>query len=207
MTADCGERDKRDRAAPAPAPARRRIAPRARQRLALGTIAAASVGLAGCAERFDGEYAFTSVTECVGEGFDIAVCEGEFQSALTDHAVRAPRFPTLEDCTVTFGEESCVGMAEPTPSGSSHSVYMPFLTGYLVASALRPLGSYAAYNDYRAANPGYASGPIYRDAGGKPVTIGRGRRGATFLRPVDPEPRVVARGGFGGRGLRRGYGG
>ena len=187
---------------------KRRLSPRQRPRLALGTLAAASLGLAGCTDPYDGEYAFASVRECVNEGFDVAVCEGEFQSALTDHVSGAPRFVTVGECAAVFGEERCVATEEPTRSASgAQSVFMPFLAGYLVANALRPVRSFGEYQAYRAANPGYASGPVYRDGANRPVTMVRGANGLRTIRAIDPAPRTVARGGFGQRGARRGYGG
>ena len=187
---------------------RRRLSPRATPRLALGTIAAASLGLAGCGQPFEGNYAFTNVPECLDEGFDAAVCEGEFQTALTQHATSAPRFQSQEACESEFGEGRCASMAEPTVSGRSESVFMPFLTGYLVSSALRNVGSFTAYDSFRRANPAYTSGPVYRDAAGRNVTTVRDRStGRTVARPVNPPTKTVARGGFGQRAARRGFGG
>ena len=186
----------------------RRLSPRATPRLALGTIAAASLSLAGCGQPFEGTYAFNTVSDCVNEGFDVAVCEGEFQNALTGHATTAPRFEGREACEAAFGDGRCASVAEPTGEGASQSFFMPFLTGYLVSSALRNVGGFGAYQAYRQSNPNYASGPVYRDRAGRNVTAVRDpATGRTLTRAVNPPTKTVARGGFGRRGARRGFGG
>ena len=188
---------------------RRRYAPRARQALALGSLAATAT-LAGCGEPAPENRLFTSVDNCISAGFSEAVCEGEYQTALQRHAAEAPRFDDQAVCEAEFGEDRCTEVAPGTPAagGASQSFFMPFLTGYLVSSALSRVGSYAAYNTFLRSNPSYRPDPIYRSRAGVPVTVGRDAvTNRPTVRPVNQNTRTVARRGFGGRGFGRGFGG
>ena len=188
---------------------RRRYAPRARQALALGSLAATAT-LAGCGEPAPENRLFTSVDNCISAGFSQAVCEGEYQTALQRHVAEAPRFDGQAVCEAEFGEGRCTEVAPGTPAaaGASQSFFVPFLTGYLVSSALSRIGSYAAYNTFLRSNPTYRPDPIYRSRSGVPVTVGRDAvTNRPTVRPVNQNTRTVARRGFGGRGFGRGFGG
>lgn len=188
---------------------RRRYAPRARQALALGTIAA-STALAGCGEPAPSNQLFTSVDNCLSAGFSQSVCEGEYQRTLARHVEEAPRFDEQAVCEAEFGEGRCQEIAPGTAQagGSSQSFFVPFLTGYLVSSALSRAGTFAAYNSFLRQNPTYRPDPIYRSRAGTPVTVGRdATTNRPTVRPVNQNTRTVARRGFGGRGYGRGFGG
>ena len=189
-------------------PPRRRYTRERAPTLALGSITAASVVLAGCGDDASGDYSFTNIEECVTSGFERSVCEAEFQNALTEHAKSAPRFDDLATCEAQFGEGRCNVVEQQTASGSSQSFFVPFLTGYLVSSALRNVGSYGAYRMYRRENPVYTSGPVYRTRAGDVVSPRRdAATGRTEMRPLNQNTRTVARRGFGGRSTGRGWGG
>ena len=188
---------------------KRRYASRRPKTLALGTITAAGVGLAGCGDNFEGDYSFTTVQDCVEEGIQLDICEAEYQTALTEHVNAAPRFASVEECEAEFGEGRCNEIPEVgARDGETQSFFMPFLTGYLVSSALRNVSDYAAYRSYRSENAGYYSKPVYRDRAGRAVTTVR-EPGATkpTVRPLNQNTRTVARRGFGGRAVSRGWGG
>ena len=192
-----------------PASPPRRYAPRARQALMLGSLAATAT-LAGCGEPEPANRLFTSVDNCLSAGFSQAVCEGEYQQALARHVEEAPRFDSQAVCENEFGEGRCSEIEPGTQAagGATQSFFVPFLTGYLVSSALSRIGTYAAYNSYLRANPTYRPDPIYRTRGGAPVTVGRGGGGTEpVLRPVNQNTRTVSRQGFGGRSFGRGFGG
>ena len=179
----------------------RRYAPRTVQRLALGSIAVAGMGLAGC-EQPPQDVAFNSVTECTRAGFDAQVCQAEFQRALARTAENGPRFDQRALCETQYSR--CEEVQREV-GGQSQSFFVPFLTGYIMSSALRNL-TYGGYSNYLRTNPGYSSGPIYRDYRGRDVrTVREGNR--TVTRPLNRNTRTVARTGFGGRGFGRGFGG
>ena len=188
---------------------KRRYASRDRKALTVGSIAVAGVALGGCGDDFDGSYSFTTIDSCVSEGFARDVCEAEYQAALTEHAATAPRFDSRELCEQQFGDGRCNeitdarGANEPT-----RSFFVPFLTGYLVSSALRDFTNYNAYRTYRTSNPTYVSSPVYRDRSGRSVTTARDpATNRPVTKPLNQNTRTVARRGFGGRGSGRGWGG
>lgn len=191
---------------------RKRYAARSSQTLALGTITAAGVTLAGCGDNFDGDYSFTTVESCTDAGFERSICEAEYQNALTEHARSAPRFDRREVCEAEYGPGRCNVVEGVDETGEQRSFFMPFLTGYLVSSALRDLGSYGAYRSYQASNPSYNSAPVYRTRGGREVTTVRDPvTKKPAVKPLNQNTRTVARRGFGGRGYgrsgSRGWGG
>lgn len=187
----------------------RRYAPRGRQVLALGSLAATAT-LAGCGEPAPENRLFTSVENCLSAGFSEAVCEGEYQTALQRHLAEAPRFDGQAACEAEFGTDRCTEVPAGSggaAAGSSQSFFVPFLTGYLVSSALSRVGSYGAYNTFLRSNPSYRPDPIYRSRSGTPVTVGRDASNRPVTRPLNQNTRTVARRGFGGRGFGRGFGG
>lgn len=185
---------------------KKRYASRARKGLALGSIAVAGVGLTACGDNFEGNYSFDSVNDCTRAGFDRQVCEAEYQAALNKHAGEAPRFNTEQLCEAQFGTNRCQQYVQPSGGGS---FFVPFLTGYLVSSAIRDL-SYSGYRSYRTSNPVYYPEPIYRDRSGRSVRTAR-ENGRTVTKPVNRNTRTASRSGFGGRGWgrssSRGWGG
>ena len=186
-------------------PVKRRLSSRGRHRLALGSIAAASLTLAACDSGPDGDYAFTSLAECGQAGFDRTVCEAEYNEALQQHASSAPRFDDQAICEAEFGDGRCTVYQPP---GSQQSFFIPFLTGYLVSSALRNVTGFGGYRTYRDRNAGYAPAPIYRNRSGQNVTVSRDTPDARpQTRPLNANTRTAARGGFGGRSASRGWGG
>ena len=181
---------------------RKRYSSRAAQRLALGSIAVAGMGLVGC-EAPPQDVAFNSITECTRAGFDAQVCQAEYQRALARTAQNGPRFDERALCETQYSR--CEEVTRETNAGQTQSFFVPFLTGYIVSSALRNL-TYGGYSNYLRTNPGYSSGPIYRDWRGRDVsTVREGNR--TVTRPLNRNTRTVARRGFGGRGFGRGWGG
>ena len=189
---------------------RKRYSSHGRKTLAMGTIAA-SVTLAGCGDNFEGDYAFTTVESCVNSGFERDICEAEYQNALSEHAQSAPRFDTRAECEAEFGTGRCNTIEDVSAGGEQRSFFVPFLTGYLVSSALRDLTSYGAYRSYQTTNTGYSSSPVYRNRFGNDVTTTRDpATNRPVTRPLNQNTRTVARQGFGGRGYARsgrGWGG
>ncbi|MEP3420597.1 MAG: DUF1190 domain-containing protein [Erythrobacter sp.] len=176
---------------------RRRFASGTRKTLALGGIAAAGLAVSGCSDDVPAEYQFSSVQQCTTAGFDQAVCEEEFKQAQALHTENAPKFDNEAACEEQWGENQC----RPAYYQSQRSSYFsPFLTGYLVSSALRDVRGYNGYYDYRARNPGYAPTTLYKGRTGGDVTISPRSKTVT---PVNVNTRTAARGGFGGRSSGR----
>lgn len=193
----------------------RRLSPRTRQTLAMGTLAT-SVTLAGCGEPAPDFERFTSVSDCAASGFSRLVCEEEFDRAAAAHLQTAPRFDDLSACEAEFGDGRCNELPQIAEAGTDGeaatdeaqprgSFFAPFLTGYLVSSALSRVSTARGYAGYYANNPSYRPAPVYRTRAGQDVTTAReGNR--TVTRPVNRNTRTVARRGFGGSGFARGGG-
>ena len=179
---------------------RRRFSSGKRKQLALGGIAAAGLTIGGCSESLPSDYEFKTVQECTTAGFSEVVCEEEFKQAQLLNQENAPRFDSRAACEAEWGVDQC----RPNYY-QRNSYFSPFLTGYLVSSALRDVRGYDDYYRYRRNNPAYDPTPLYKDRAGRPVTITPGSKTVT---PVNVNTRTAARGGFGGSGSRRGsYGG
>lgn len=185
---------------------RRRFAAN-RPLLALGTIAASSLALAGCAGEPPGEVMFTSAEQCIEAGMDQQVCLAGYQDAMQAHWQNAPRFDGLAACEAEYGAGQC-GEAPAAVTSGGGSFFVPFLAGYMMSSALNNLSDYGAYRRQRELNGyGYGTSPIYRNRSGQTVTPGTlGRQNGTAIapsqrsmQPVNVNTQTVARSGFGGR--------
>lgn len=209
-----GPEDATGAAPRAPVRLRRRKSSMTRKSLALGTIAAAGLTVAGCDDGGDSNQVFKSISDCGQAGFSSFVCEKEYNEARARHAKTAPKFNTSDACEKQFGSNKCMVHSVPVASGStttSSNFYTPLLTGFLVSQALQRVRTPHAYYSYRSTYPDYYSTPLYRDRGGRTVTSvrsGSGAKAKTISRPVNVNTRTVARRGFGGRSYSsRGWGG
>lgn len=184
---------------------RRRFASRSSHSLALGGLAAASVGLAGCEPAPPEDVKFTSVQECVSSGFGQEFCDTQYQRALAAHAENAPKFDSRAACEAEWG----VGDCRPQATSSGGSVFMPFMAGYLLSSAMQS-AYYRNDRDYwygggSLSGGRYTGTPIYRSRTGGDVTITKSAPGKpAAVKPVNINTRTAARSGFGGRGIGRG---
>lgn len=192
---------------------RRRMSGHRRPFLALGTIAASTLALSGCGDDTPSEIMFTSVDQCVTAGMDRQVCQASYQDAMRAHLATAPRFDGMAACEAEYGKGQCTEQAAnalPNNTGRSDSVFMPFLAGYMLSSALNNVSDYYDYRRRQeAAGYYYGSTPIYRNRSGQTVTT-TVRSGGTrsdsvtapsrqSVKPVNVNTRTVARQGFGGR--------
>lgn len=173
----------------------RRFSSGKRKQLALGGIAAAGLSLSGCSDEVPSDYEFKTVQECLAEGFSEYVCEEEYKQAQLLNQENAPRFGNENSCETDWGEDNCRPYYHRT-----RTHYSPFLTGYLVSSALRNVRGYDDYHSYRTSNPAYNPTPLYRDRTGRAVTINPSSKAVT---PVNVSSRTTSRGGFGGRSSGR----
>lgn len=187
--------------------------------VALTILGAASFALAGCKEEQVDAQAFPDLASCQAAATDGGLftadqCQQAFADAETLHVEAAPRYESLAVCEEQHGEGNCGSEAEQVQNGGSGSIFMPLLAGYLIGSMLGRAGGGMA-----------ASQPMYRNASGGftnaartssfSANQGRATMGAQqFTRPAAtagkaPMTRAGAasRGGFGGTGGSRGFGG
>ncbi len=187
--------------------------------VALTILGAASFALAGCKEEQVDAQAFPDLASCQAAATDGGLftadqCQQAFADAETLHVEAAPRYESLAVCEEQHGEGNCGSEAEQVQNGGSGSIFMPLLAGYLIGSMLGRAGGGMA-----------ASQPMYRNASGGftnatrtssfSANQGRATMGAQqFTRPAAtagkaPMTRATAasRGGFGGTGGSRGFGG
>ena len=169
--------------------------------LVFGTIAATT--LAGCQEAPTptGDYAFRNVAQCQEAGFEKEACETKLAEAISLHKEKAPKFDSRAQCEQEYGEGNCGGTQ--TAQGS---FFTPFLTGFLVSQMVGNVARGAG----RTGN-GFAGGPIYRGANGRPVAIPPGAGAGARPAALNPNTKSSARSGFGGRSYARtrarGFGG
>ncbi|NDW03129.1 DUF1190 domain-containing protein [Jiella pacifica] len=189
---------------------RRRFTRRTPPILTLGTIAATGMVLYGCGDEAPQDVAFSTPQQCADAGVDAQICEAEYQQALQKHLTDAPHYASLQECEAAIGEGKCFQAGGASgqnsagqTSGSGSGFFVPFMTGYLISSALSNLSSYGAYRDYRYSS-GYSSTPIYRDRAGTALTS-TVENGKAVSRPVNVNTRTVSRSGFGGRSSSRGF--
>ncbi|RFC66264.1 DUF1190 domain-containing protein [Fulvimarina endophytica] len=179
-------------------------------RLALGTIAATGLILSGCGDEPATDAVYNTPSECAASGVDLQICEAEYQQALQQHLQNAPRFDGQAACEAEYGEGRCLSSGnlpgEQQTDGGTGSFFLPFMTGYLVSSAIGNLSSYAAYRNYRSSPSYNYSAPIYQNRAGQTVTSAT-QGGQRVSRPVNVNTRTVARSGFGGRSSGGFFGG
>ncbi|MFS8147415.1 DUF1190 domain-containing protein [Rhizobium sp. BR 249] len=191
---------------------RRRLTGRRPPVLALGTIAVSTMMLSGCGDDpADSQVMFTSVDQCVATGMDQQVCQASYQDAMRAHLATAPRFDGMAACEAEYGAGRCMEQPKATVTnnlGATGSFFMPFLTGYLLSSALDNIGDYYTYRRRQEESGGGSYGgasPIYRNRSGELVTTVRSGGSDVAaptrqtMKPVNVNTRTVARQGFGGR--------
>lgn len=191
---------------------RRRLSGRNRPFLVLGSIAATSLALAGCAGDPPGEVLFSSVDQCITAGVDAQVCQAGYQDAMQAHLANSPQFDGLAACEAEYGEGRCAEQVNTATNSGGGSFFTPFLAGYLLSSTLNNIGDYNRYRSTQVSSGGYGATPIYRNRSGQTLapTFGRGNDTALAptrqVQPVNVNTRTVVRQGFGG-GSRMSFGG
>lgn len=194
---------------------RRRLSGRKPPILALGTIAASTLMLSGCGDDTPSQVMFTSVDQCVAGGMDQQVCQTAYQDAMRAHLATAPHFNGMAACEAEYGAGHCVEQAASSTSssgsGGSGNFFVPFLTGYMISSAVNNIGDYYTYRRREEENGNtYGATPVYRNRSGQTVTTTFGRSGVSSgtttiapsresMKPVNVNTRTVSRQGFGGR--------
>lgn len=183
----------------------KRFLGRHRPLLALGTIAAGGLVLSACGDAPAEDTVYSTAAQCIEAGVDGEICNAEYQEALQAHLKTAPKFDGRAACEAEYGAGQCLETPAAGNQGSgSGGFFMPFMTGYLISSAISNLSNYGAYSSYRNSGS-YHPGPIYTNRSGvsyrsDPPAIGQPPR----QRPVNVNTRTVSRQGFGGMATSRG---
>ncbi|GGA99351.1 hypothetical protein GCM10011491_29530 [Brucella endophytica] len=201
---------------------RRRLSGRTRPILALGTIAASGLALAGCGDSGPAQdVLFKSVDQCVQAGTNEQVCQAAYQDAMRAHLDGAPRFNGQAACEAEYGAGQCTETRAAAGSGSSGSFFMPFMAGYMLSRGINTIDDYyksrRREQDQSGAYRYSGSAPIYRTRSGQTVTTAPVPAGGTQstgvsspgykAKPANVNTRTVARQGFGGRSSSFGFGG
>jgi len=177
------------------------------------TVLLAGAALAACDESpnpLEGKV-FGDVAACTQEA-DPAACEQGFTAAKQEHSQQAPKFATKEECEAA-GYSPCEGATVQTADGSSHSMFMPMMMGFMMGRMLGGGGMMGQGRPGAAPGPGPAttSRPVYGDRNGYLYTgntaVGRVAPGTTSLSGQTVGARTVSRGGFGASGARYSSGG
>ncbi|WP_416357600.1 DUF1190 domain-containing protein [Aureimonas phyllosphaerae] len=174
--------------------------------LALGTIAAGGLALSGCGDEPADDTLFTSPAQCIEAGIDNNICNAEYQAALSQHLRDAPKFDGQAACETEYGAGRCMEVPrDQAGTTGGGSFFLPFMTGYLISSAVQRMTNYNSYGSY-------VGGGSYV----RPTPIFTGRNGTTYRsdpvigtqtatpRPANVNTRTVSRSGFGGLSSSRG---
>ena len=176
-------------------------------RVALAVVGAAAFALAACGEEQVDAQAFPDLAACKaaatsGGMFSTQACDEAFGEAQALHAEAAPRYDSQATCEAEHGAGNCV-TEQQASGGSSGSIFMPMMMGYLIGSMLGGnSGKAAAQPLYKTSNGRFAT-----PAGGTSFSSNSGAAkvsGSQFNRPAStvgkpPMTRATAasRGGFG----------
>ncbi|WP_417553085.1 DUF1190 domain-containing protein [Marinomonas fungiae] len=155
--------------------------------LAIGAV------LTGCSDSSEQVKFVTDVDDCMrNTPLDQRSCELAYQKALEEAESTSPKYSVLRDCEGEFGVNGCYQ--------STQGTFMPFMTGFLVSSALNSFDRNYYYHPvytYRSSN---RSSRVLSD--GTPLF----RNGALYTVPKDTmkssKPKVtktISRGGFGSK--------
>lgn len=167
---------------------------------------------------------YASVEECLAaDYFQDDYCVAKYEEAVQLHQDHGPAYSDLAACQADYGENMCGRQQPVAQSGGSQGYWSPFLTGYLVSSALNntfnrpmpyyrdPAGGYRTASGYgfRGGN-NYVSADAYRQnqrlSSGQ-TNAQKARSGRLAKAPQTARGRrttVARRGGFGGRSGGRG---
>lgn len=164
--------------------------------LALGI---ATAGLVGCGSNSQEGQVYRDVNECADDnpGNELQ-CETAYERALSEAAASGPKYRSMNDCTVDFGNANCV----PYQTASGNNWFVPAMAGFIFARALDR-------NNYYYSTPVYTSyyrhSPFYGNwVGVDGSYYGKKRYGRIKVskKAFAPKPmvkRTISRGGFGSK--------
>ena len=156
---------------------------------------AITAALVGCSSN-SGEdvVVVNSVNDCVANtSFDQEQCTLAYQQALKEAEQTAPKYSSQYDCEAEFGHASC--------RQNSSGFFMPFMTGYLISSALNSFSNQRYYHPVYTYQGRSGSARVLSD--GTPLkSMGNGRYKApsnTSTKAMPTVTRTISRGGFGSK--------
>ena len=168
----------------------------------LAILGGAPLLLAGCEEERQA-IVYESVDACISAAqIPEQSCREDYARAEVEHATTAPRYYSSRDCEADFGAGQC------QQNSQSGGFFMPFMTGYMIASLMRGGG-----NNWYASPGSHSSQPLYRTNGSSTwrtadnTQIGN-RSGATNVPASSAKPATravtMSRAGFGSSASARG---
>ena len=168
--------------------------------LKLLLMGATALTLAACEDPQD-VAVFETAEQCAKqEGFNVDICEQNFQTASKEHIRVAPKYTSAADCEVDFGTEQCEIAPQRTSSGGS--VFMPMMMGYMMGNMLSGRTSRAASQPlYRSRD----DSKNFRTGDNQKVS---GKTGLTKVptqvaRASSTKTSTIRRGGFGATAAKR----
>lgn len=190
-------------------------------KLKLTLMLGAGVGLSGCGESDESALLFKDVDDCEQWGVERFECEVQYQEALANHYIEAPKYTSESNCESDFGFDQC--------ERDNNSIWRPIMAGFmigLVAEAVDEALDYAKkkkrkkYAHFGGSSYG-GSKPLYRAKddffsfrNSNNQTIGSiNNRGSIMVKKskvkFTSKPKSISRsrGGFGSRASSRSYGG
>lgn len=170
--------------------------------LRLAVLGAAPILMTGCEEERPA-LVYESAQACIiAAEIPEQICREDFARAEVAHAQTAPRYSSSADCQADFGSGQCQQNVQ------SGGYFMPFMTGYMIASLLQGGGS-----NWASTAGGHSAQPLYRTAGSSTwrtadnTQIGN-RSGAIKVRESQAQPATravtMSRSGFGSTASARG---
>ena len=190
-------------------------------KLKLTLMLGAGVSLSGCGDSDESALLFENVDDCEQWGVDRMECEVQYQEALANHYLEAPKYNAENLCESDFGYDQC--------DADSNSIWRPIMAGFmigLVAEAVDEALDYAKKKKrkkYTSYGGKFYSGskPLYRSKddffsfrNSNNQKIGSvNNRGTIMVKKskvkFKSKPKSVSRsrGGFGSRASSRSFGG
>ncbi len=184
--------------------------------LMLGTTAV----LSGCGDSEEQALIFKDPEDCMDFGVEAEACEAQYQQALSNHFLEAPRYGSEGSCEADFGYDNC---------DNEGSIWRPIMAGFMLAAVAEAVDegfdmmkkkkrkkyAFLGGSAYGGSKPLYRSRDdyfSYRNANNQYIGSVN-NRGTTLVKKSKvkytskPRTRTVKRGGFGSRASSRGFGG
>ncbi|GAP75237.1 MULTISPECIES: DUF1190 domain-containing protein [Pseudoalteromonas] len=190
-------------------------------KLKLTLMLGASAGLSGCTDPEEPALLFTDVDDCTDFGVERDVCQAQYQQALANHDIEAPKYANENLCENDFGFERCE---------QEGSIWRPIMAGFMIAAVAEAVDegldlmkkkkkrkkyAFLGGNYYSGAKPLYRSRDdffSFRNANNDYIGSVN-NRGTTMVKKSKvkyaskPKRVTRSRGGFGRRASSRSFGG
>ncbi|MEM0513866.1 DUF1190 domain-containing protein [Pseudoalteromonas sp. YIC-827] len=185
-------------------------------KLKLTLMLGATAGLSGCGDSEEPALLFNDAEDCMSFGVEQEVCQAQYQEALANHAVEAPKYVNEGLCENDFGFDQCE---------QEGSIWRPIMAGFMIAAVAEAVDegldlmkkkkrkkyAYLGGNYYSGAKPLYRSRDdffSFRNANNGYIGSVN-NRGTTMVKKsqihYSSKPKTVtsSRGGFGRRAASR----